>query len=54
MATLDYGRWGEKREKWEDLGPSRRDVRFIRLDTVAGTAVLVWKDGTTSTLSTVA
>lgn len=54
MATVDYTRWGEKIERFQDFGPHARDIRFIRLDTVADTVVIVWNNGTTSTLSTAA
>ena len=54
MATLDYTRWGDRQDHINNLGPHQKKLLYIRLDTVGGTTVLVWSNGTTSTLSTVA
>ena len=54
MATIDYTGvlLVDKFEKLDNLKTLIPDVKYIRLDTVAGTAVLVLKGGEIRTLST--
>ena len=54
MATIDYTGvlLVDKFEKLDNLKTLIPDVKYIRVDTVAGTAVLVLKGGEIRTLST--